>query len=301
MRDLELISALASATSYADVLALAGRLGVERLDAQLLLLHAQGTPAQSASGRRAWLLAHADDHAPREQVQQFSALVGRRLSGEPLAYIVGHREFHGIDLRVDSRVLVPRADTETLVAWALDVLDQDPNARSVLDLGTGSGAVALAIKHARPHIDVCAVDRSASALALASANADALGLVVEFIESDWLQGLARPFDLIVSNPPYIAAGDPHLNALRHEPLEALVSGADGLDAIRVIARQAVDFLRSDGWLLLEHGFDQAADVRAILQHAGYREASTRLDLAGHSRCTGGRRDPSHAQPSAKVK
>ena len=301
MRDLQMTAVLESATAYADLLALAGRLGVERLDAQLLLLHAQGTPARSASGRRTWLLAHADDRAPREQVQRFSALVGRRLSGEPLAYIVGHREFHGIDLRVDRSVLVPRADTETLVDWALDVLDQDPTLRSVLDLGTGSGAVALAIKHARPHLDVCAVDQSASAMAVASANADALGLVVEFIESDWFQGLARPFDLIVSNPPYIAAGDPHLDALQHEPLEALVSGADGFDAIRTIVRQALDFLRSDGWLLLEHGFDQAAAVRALLLDAGYRETTTRMDLAGHGRCTGGRRDPTHAQPSAKVK
>lgn len=285
----------------AELLAQARQLGIERLDAQLLLLHALGTRPSAANARRSWLLAHADEVTTLDQAAAFEELVARRRQGEPLAYIVGYREFHGIDLSVDSRVLVPRPDTEALVEWGLDCLDRESSAMSVLDLGTGSGAIALALKHARPGINVCAVDRSIAALTVARANADALGLAIAFVESDWFEALTASFNLVISNPPYVAAGDVHLAALRHEPLEALVSGADGLDAIRDIVRQASRYLCPGGWLLLEHGYEQASQVRTLLQHGGYSEVTTRKDLAGRERCSGGRLDPERARHETKMK
>jgi release factor glutamine methyltransferase len=183
-------------------------------------------------------------------------------------------------------VLVPRPDTETLVEWALQCLDGRP-APAVLDLGTGSGAIALAIQHARPDARVAAVDASADALAVARANAARLGLPVRFAQADWLDGADHGLDLIVSNPPYIVAGDPHLAALRHEPLQALVSGADGLDDIRRIVRAAPEHLADGGWLLLEHGYDQAEAVRQLLAARGFAEVQSRADLAGIARCSGG--------------
>lgn len=158
---------------------------------------------------------------------------------------------------------------------------------TVIDLGTGSGAIALAIQHARPDAKITAVDRSADALAVARVNAQRLGLAVRFAETDWLEGAEMDLDLVVSNPPYVAAGDPHLTALRHEPLGALVSGADGLDDIRRIIEAAPAHLREGGWLLLEHGYDQATSVRALLARRGFAEAQSRDDLAGIARCSGG--------------
>jgi release factor glutamine methyltransferase len=270
--------------------------GLDRLDAQLLVLHALGR----AGFERAWLLAHDSDAMPNTALAALQAAVLRRTAGEPLAYITGHKEFYGLDLMVDARVLVPRPDTETLVDWALEVLANsppvsadpatanDPPHHHVLDLGTGSGAIALALKHSRPVLVVSAVDFSADALAVAQANAQRLHLTVQFTQGNWLDSLARRFNLIASNPPYIAAQDPHLAALTHEPLQALTSGTDGLDAIRTIITQAPAHLLPHGWLLLEHGYDQAQAVRALLTQAGFADVQSRRDLAGIERCSGAR-------------
>lgn len=271
-----------SPSTAAQMLAAAAALGVERLDAQLLLLHVLGRP----SGDRAWLLAHDTDILADAVWPAFAGLCARRVAGEPVAYLVGEKEFHGLGLQVDARVLVPRPDTETLVDWALQCL-QGRTSPVVLDLGTGSGAIALAIQHARPDAKVTAVDRSTDALLVARANARRLGLAVRFAEADWLEGAHPDLDLVVSNPPYVAAGDPHLTALRHEPLGALVSGADGLDDIRRIVEAAPAHIREGGWLLLEHGYDQAASVRALLARRGFAEVQSRDDLAGIARCSGG--------------
>ena len=257
-------------------------LGLERLDAQMLLLHALGR----APHDRAWLLAHGDDALPATAQALLETLVQRRLSGEPLAYLTGFKEFYGLTLAVDARVLDPRPDTETLVDWALDALRGQTNAR-VVDLGTGSGAIALALKHAQPDWQVQAVDLSTEALAVAQANAQRLQLDVQFLQGSWLQGLTGRFDAIVSNPPYIVEGDPHLPALQHEPALALASGPDGLDAIRAIVASAPAHLVPGGWLLLEHGYDQAVPVRQLLESAGFVRVQSRCDLAGIERCSGG--------------
>jgi release factor glutamine methyltransferase len=270
--------------TLAQALAAASSLGLERLDARLLLLQALGRPASD----RAWLLAHDGDSLDEAIQQQFTILCGRRAAGEPLAYIAGQREFHGLPLAVDSRVLVPRPDTETLVDWALEVL-APLTAPRVVDLGTGSGAIALAIKSKRPDAQVLATDHSPHALEVAAGNAKALGLDVSFCRASWLAGIGETFDLIVSNPPYVAAGDPHLSALAHEPLNALVAGPDGLDDLRAIAAQAPACLRPSGWLLLEHGYDQAEPVRELLAQAGLHRIASRRDLAGIPRCSGGQR------------
>ncbi|MFZ3127994.1 MAG: peptide chain release factor N(5)-glutamine methyltransferase, partial [Rhodoferax sp.] len=243
----------ASPATLAQGLALAQAHGLDRIDAQLLLLHALGQPAHD----RAWLLAHDTDTLPPEAQTRLAQAVRRRTAGEPLAYITGHKEFYGLDLAVDARVLVPRPDTETLVEWALEVLAGRPGA-AALDLGTGSGAIALALQATRADLRVQAVDYSTDALAVAQDNARRLGLAVQFSQGSWLDGVTGRFDAIVSNPPYIAQADPHLAALTHEPQQALTSGADGLDAIRHIIGQAPAHLEPGGWLLLEHGYDQAA-------------------------------------------
>ncbi|WP_395317126.1 peptide chain release factor N(5)-glutamine methyltransferase [Variovorax sp. UC74_104] len=268
--------------TVAQALAASIALGVDRLDAQLLLLHALGR----APHDRAWLLAHDTDAMPDAAWSALAAQLSRRRAGEPVAYLLGEKEFHGLSLQVDSRVLVPRPDTETLVEWALRCLEGRAAPR-VLDLGTGSGAIALALQHARPDAQVDAVDASADALAVAAANAARLGLTVRFAQADWLAGAGTGYAVIASNPPYIAAGDPHLPALRHEPSSALVSGADGLDDIRRIVQDAPAHLAEGGWLLLEHGHDQAAAVRELLAARGFAEVQSRDDLAGIQRCSGG--------------
>ncbi len=276
----------------AQALATAQTLGLERLDAQLLLLHALGKTQQE----RAWLLAHDDDVLSEAIAARYRTDCLRRASGEPLAYIVGSKEFFGLHLHVDTRVLVPRPDTETLVQWSLDLL-LSPEAQTVsahpavLDLGTGSGAVALAIAHgvksAGLQASVVAVDASPGALSVAQANAERLGLAVSFLQSHWLSQVEGHFDLIASNPPYVASADPHLAALRHEPLQALAAGADGLDDLRQIIPQSIPHLKPGGWLLLEHGYDQAQAVRALLDAAGFIQVQSRQDLAGIERCSGG--------------
>ncbi len=267
--------------TVADVLAQAHTAGVDRLDAQLLLGHVLGQA-------RSWLLANDDALLTEPQGRLASELLGRRAAGEPVAYLVGEKEFHGLPLRVSPAVLVPRPDTETLVDWAIELLRESAHP-SVLDMGTGCGAIALALKHSCPQADVTALDVSDDALAIASENAQRLRLGLRLLRSDWWQTVAgQSFDLIVSNPPYIAGGDTHLAALRHEPLLALTPGGDGLDAIRQIAAGAPGHLNADGWLLLEHGYDQADAVSALLHAAQFRTVTTRHDLAGNPRCTGGR-------------
>ncbi len=284
-------------STIAQALGWAQAQSLDRLDAQLLVLHAVGR----ADVERAWLLAHDTDALPDAAHATLRATVRRRAAGEPLAYITGHKAFYGLDLQVDARVLVPRPDTETLVDWALDLLATAPTIASapttteprteptrVIDLGTGSGAIALALQHSRPDLEVLAIDYSADALAVAQANAQRLHLKVRFAQGSWLEGVQGRFDLIVSNPPYIAALDPHLAALTHEPLQALASGDHGLDDIRTIIAQTSRHLQPDGWLLLEHGYDQAAAVRTLLADAGFADAQSRRDLAGIERCSGGR-------------
>ena len=257
--------------------------GLARIDAQMLLLHTLGR----ASDDRAWLITHDTDTLDPAVQERFEALCQRRLAGEPVAYLTGTKAFYGLELQVDARVLDPRPDTETLVDWALEVLDGHPAPR-LLDLGTGSGAIALALQHQRPDASVLAVDASEEALALARANATRLGLAVQFRHGQWMEGLEGVFDAIVSNPPYIPAADPHLAALTHEPLQALASGADGLEDIRAIVAQAPAHLKPGGWLLLEHGWDQAPAVCALLRSAGLEQVQGRKDLAGIVRCSGGR-------------
>lgn len=266
-----------------QALAFAAALGVDRLDAQLLLLHSLG---RDEAGR-GWLLAHDGDEVGEGAREAFTAHARARADGKPLAYLTGRREFFGLDLQVDPRVLIPRPDTETLVEWTLEVLAGSPRAR-VADLGTGSGAIALALKKTRPAWTVTAVDASPGALEVATANGRRLGLDVGWRLGTWLHGLPGPYDAIVSNPPYIAAGDPHLPALAYEPAMALSSGPDGLDDIRHIVAQAPSRLARGGWLLLEHGWDQAAAVRGLLEAAGLGDVSSRKDLAGIERCSGGR-------------
>jgi len=276
-------------STCAQALAAAKNLGLDRLDAQLLLLHALGKPASD----RSWLLAHDTDELAPGVIESFRALSLRRVDGEPLAYIVGSKEFFGLALLVDARVLVPRPDTETLVEWSLDVLKMPdlPPVPRVMDLGTGSGAIALAIAHslmaAGRGAEVTAVDANAEALNVARENSRRLGLRVEFMESHWLAQVSKRFHLIASNPPYIASADPHLAALAHEPLQALAAGIDGLDDIRQIIEQAPARLLNGGWLLLEHGYDQAERVRGLLASQGFAQVQSRLDLAGIARCSGG--------------
>ena len=274
-------------STCAQTLAAAQHLGLDRLDAQLLLLHALGKPASD----RSWLLAHDTEELAPGVIESFRALSLRRVDGEPLAYIVGSKEFFGLALLVDARVLVPRPDTETLVEWSLDVLKSQGPALQVLDLGTGSGAIALAIAHSLQaqgrQAQVTAVDASAPALVVARENARRLGLAVVFIESSWLEQVSASFHLIASNPPYIASADPHLAALMHEPRQALTAGADGFDDLRRIIRQAPGHLLPGGWLLLEHGYDQAEQVRELLLRQGFLQVQSRRDLAGIERCSGG--------------
>lgn len=281
----------APATSSVDdlrregLLVLRGPDGAGEVD--ILLAHVLGHS-------RAWLRAHGEDPVDHGLRSRFRDLLARRRVGVPVAYLTGSREFWSLSLRVTPDVLVPRADTERLVELALERLPLDRASR-LADLGTGSGAIALALARERPRCTVLATDYSEAALAVATDNALRLGLDdrVRFLRSDWFAALRheRPFDLVVSNPPYLAAGDRHLREgdLRHEPVRALIAGRDGLDAIREIVAAAPVHLEADGWLLLEHGMEQGAAVRALMLGAGLCEVATGRDLEGRERVTLGRR------------
>jgi release factor glutamine methyltransferase len=226
-----------------------------------------------------------------EEAAQLNALFRRRLQGEPIAYIVGEREFFGLAMQVTPDVLIPRPDTELLVELALDRLPQHGQA---LDMGTGSGAIAVAIAHTRPDVSMTALDVSEGALKIAAGNAQRHGVKVDFLRSDWYAALgdatAPYLDLIVSNPPYIVAGDAHLSQgdLRFEPVGALTDHADGLSALRIIIDGAASYLKPDGWLLMEHGYDQPEAVRKLLEQRGFAEVQSWRDLAGIERVSGGK-------------
>ena len=257
--------------------------GLTRLDAQMLLLHACQLPIHD----RAWLLAHGEEVLSFETQARYLDFLQRRARLEPLAYITGIKEFFGLQLHIDQRVLDPRPETETLVEWALTCV-ADTSKPRIADLGTGSGAIALALKHSLPSAQVTAVDASADAIAVATANAQSLGLEIATYVGNWCAPLTdQSFDLIVSNPPYVADGDAHLAQLPHEPISALVAGKDGLDDLRQIVTQAAEQLKPGAWLLLEHGFDQAQAVQDILGNQGFVSVQSRPDLAGIMRCTGG--------------
>jgi len=277
----------------AATLQLATALGLEKREARL---EARVLAAFAWTVSPAWLIAHDTDPLSDAQTTQFQALLNRRLAGEPVAYLTGTREFYGRPFRVSPDVLIPRPDTELLVERALACIPPD-HAVDVLDLGTGSGCIAITLALERPLARVTAVDRSAAALAIAQRNADGLNARVEFLTSDWFaafmppRGLAgRRFDLIVSNPPYIAAADPHLarGDVRFEPLTALAAGHDGLADLRRLTTAASAHLKPGGTLLLEHGYDQADAVVELLRQHGFEQICTLRDLAGLNRVSGGR-------------
>lgn len=255
-----------------------------QLDAELLLAFVLNKP-------RSYLYTWPDKRLSESQTADYTALLQRRISGEPVAYLLGRQGFWSLDLQVAEHTLIPRADTELLVETALQLADAHAELQ-VLDLGTGSGALALALASERAQWRITGVDRIQSAVALAQSNQQQTGLRnVQFLHSNWFSALAgQRYDLIVSNPPYIADNDPHLQQgdLRFEPLSALVAGPEGLDDLRSIIAQAPAYLTCNGWLLLEHGFQQAAAVRALLQHAGFIEVRSQHDLAGHERVSLGR-------------
>ncbi len=253
--------------------------GIDAREARILLAEASGLSQAS-------LLAHPERALPADVEVRFRAHAERRRAGEPVAYILGRREFYGLDFAVDRAVLIPRPETELLVELALE-----RRPRTVLDLGTGSGAIAIAIKRQLPGARVVAVESSAAALAVARRNAVALGAEIDLRQGEWFGVVeGERFDLVVSNPPYVARDDPHLaqGDLRFEPASALISGADGLDAIRAIVRDAPRYLAPRGWLLLEHGAGQDPAVRMLMADVGLGTVSTWPDLAGIARVTGGK-------------
>jgi release factor glutamine methyltransferase len=261
-------------------------LPLDPLENRILLCHATGLS-------RVQLITRADQALSEAEAERLSELVRRRLAGEPIAYIVGQREFFGLDFAVSEAVLIPRPDTELIVELAIERL---PPRGRLLDMGTGSGAIAVSVAHSRRDAAVTALDVSEAALAVARGNAANHQAAVRFLRSDWFGALedkgscGETFELIASNPPYIAAGDVHLSEgdLRFEPAGALTDHADGLSALRIIIDGAVTHLAPGGWLLLEHGYDQAAAVRALLDAGGYLEVQSWRDLGGIERVSGGR-------------
>lgn len=254
-----------------------------RADAEILLAHVLGKP-------RSYFVAWPEALLSAHDVAIFEALIAHRAAGEPVAYLIGSRGFYGLDLAVSPAVLIPRPETELLVEAALARLPA--HACRVADLGTGSGAIALALANERQDAQVVAVDVSPEALSMARVNAKNLGVAVDFRLGSWCDGLVdESFDMIVSNPPYIRADDPHLaqGDVRFEPALALASGADGLDAIRTIIACAPTHLKAGGWLLFEHGYDQAEAVAGLLHAAGWQAVASLIDLQGHARVTLGQR------------
>jgi len=266
----------------ASLRSLQAGLPLDPLENRILLCHALGIT-------RVGLITQSERELTADEAARLSSLVGRRIAGEPIAYIVGQREFFGLPFQVTPAVLIPRPDTELIVELALERL---PARGRMLDMGTGSGAIAVSVAHTRPDAQVTALDVSADALAVAQSNAATNGAQVRFVRSDWFAALAdETFELVVSNPPYIASGDAHLaqGDLRFEPVDALTDHADGLSDLRTIIAGAIRHLAPGGWLLLEHGYDQAEAVRALLAEAGYLEVQSWRDLAGIERVSGGRR------------
>ena len=251
---------------------------LDPLETRILLGHALGLS-------RVQLITRAEQLLDKDDAARLQDLFERRLAGEPIAYLTGEREFYGLAFRVTPAVLIPRPDTELLVELACARL---PQGGSVLDMGTGSGAIAVAIAHARPDVRVSALDASAAALEVARFNAERHRVRVDFVESDWFAGLgSRRYSMIVANPPYIVAGDRHLaeGDLRFEPVDALTDHADGLSALRAIVDGASAFLADGGWLLMEHGYDQAGAVRSLLRD--WESVDSWRDLAAIERVTGG--------------
>ena len=266
----------------ATVGAVLAALPLDPLENRILLCHATGLT-------RVQLITQSERALDQDEAARLDALVARRLQGEPIAYIVGRREFFGLDFEVDAAVLIPRPDTELIVELAMERL---PQGARLLDMGTGSGAIAVAAAHGRPDAEVTALDLSEAALDVARRNAAHNGARVRFLRSDWFGALdaGERFEVIASNPPYIAAGDEHLaqGDLRFEPVGALTDHADGLSALRILVAGAPGFLAAGGWLLMEHGYDQAAAVRALLAARGFSEVQSWRDLAGIERVSGGR-------------
>lgn len=253
---------------------------LDPLEARILIAHA-------LQWSRVQLVTRSQETLSKTDAEAIETLFSRRLAGEPIAYIVGVREFYGLDFDVSPSVLIPRPETELLVELAAARL---PEQGKVLDLGTGSGAIAVALAHLRPDAQVIATDISHDALELAQRNAARHDTQVRFLLSDWYDKVDGTFDLIVSNPPYIAAGDPHLSQgdLRFEPASALTDHADGLQAITRIVEGASKHLKPGSWLLMEHGYDQSAAARTLLQSRGWTEVQSWRDLAGIERMSGGR-------------
>ena len=250
-----------------------------RLDAEILLAWVLDVP-------RSYLFAHTEEELPDRQASDFSDAIERREKFEPVAYITGSKEFWSMQLNVSRDTLVPRPETETLVEQALQRIPQDRACR-VLDLGTGSGAIAIAIASERPKIAIVATDSNSKALLVAKENASLHKLRnITFLEGDWTEtGAEQTFDVVVSNPPYVNDNDPRLDSLRYEPQDALTAGVDGLDAIRTIARDAKTVVRIDGWLVFEHGIEQQDAVAAVLHGYGWTDIECIEDLAGHPRVT----------------
>lgn len=256
-----------------------------KLDAEILLSFVLNVS-------RSYLYSHSDERIDKEKQVIFESLLKRRIQGEPIAYIVGHQEFWSMDFEVTKDVLIPRRETELLVETVFEILPADKKC-SVLDLGSGSGAIALAIAKERPHWKISGVDQSEKAIQLARKNQKHLNISnVTFTESNWFSALNKKrFDLIVSNPPYISEQDPHLNQgdIRFEPKEALISGKDGLDDILKISAEAIKHLKSNGYLIFEHGYNQSEAVKKILQKNQFMLIEARKDLSGIDRITFGKR------------
>lgn len=256
-----------------------------RLDAELLLAHV-------LNKNRAYLFAHPEALIPQEQLDSYKQLIEKRAKGTPIAYLTGYRDFWSLNLKVNEHTLIPRHETELLVELTLDLVPDLSNT-AILDMGTGSGAIALAIAKERPHWNVTACDFSQEALKIAQENAERLKITnINFYHSDWFNTLPKKqYHAIISNPPYISEQDPHLNQgdIRFEPLSALASGQDGLADLQYIVQHSFEYLLPDGLLLLEHGYDQKAQLRAILDELGYKNVRCWQDIQGLDRVSGGRR------------
>jgi release factor glutamine methyltransferase len=258
---------------------------IDPLEAQVLLAHA-------LKCTRVQLVIRSKDELSPQQVTDVSALFMRRMQGEPIAYLTGEREFHGLRFEITPDVLIPRHETELLVELGMAKL---PKGGSILDLGTGSGAIAVSLAHARRDAQVTASDISPDALSVARRNAAAHAVALQFVQSNWFEQIEGKFDLVISNPPYIAASDPHLmqGDLRFEPRAALTDEANGMMHISTIVDGAVRHLKPGGWLLLEHGYDQSAAVRALLQKSGWQQVQSWKDLAGIERVSGALLEGNH--------